>query len=96
MARATRREEESGRLELLLGGRIARHDPALAALLVATATITATAALFAVGLAASGVPVTGSVLYALSLGALAFVFAGLAALLAQLTPARRGASTPGA
>ncbi|MDN5789480.1 MAG: hypothetical protein L0H25_01245 [Micrococcales bacterium] len=84
-ARATRREEESGRLELLLAGRIARHEPTLAALLVATATICATAAVFAVGLAVTGVPVVGSVLYALSLGALAFTFAGLAALLAQLT-----------
>ncbi len=71
VARATRREEESGRLELLLGGRIARHAPTLAALLVATATIFATGALFAVGLATFGVPVAGSVLYALSLGALA-------------------------
>ena len=89
VARATRREEESGRLELLLGGRIARHEPTLAALLVATATIAVTAVLFAVGLAASGVPVAGSVLYAFSLGALAFVFAGLAALLAQLTQHER-------
>jgi len=36
-------------------------------------------------LAVSGVPIGGSVLYALSLGLLAFVFAGLAALLAQVT-----------
>ncbi|MEO8556150.1 MAG: hypothetical protein ABI474_05725, partial [Actinomycetota bacterium] len=93
VARATRREEEAGRLELLLGGRIARHDPTLAALLVATATIVATAVLFAVGLAVFGVPLAGSVLYALSLGALAFVFAGLAALLAQLTQHSRGVYT---
>ncbi len=85
VARATRREEESGRLELLLGGRIARHEPTLAALVVATATIVATAVLFAIGLTVCGVPLAGSVLYAFSLGALAFVFAGLAALLAQLT-----------
>ncbi len=93
VARATRREEEAGRLELLLGGRIARHDPTLAALLVATATIIATAVLFAVGLAAFGVPLAGSVLYALCLGALAFVFAALAALLAQLTLHSRGVYT---
>ena len=93
VARATRREEEAGRLELLLGGRIARHEPTLAALLVATATSAATAVVFAVGLAVSGVPLAGSVLYALSLGALAFVFAGLAALLAQLTLHARGVYT---
>lgn len=93
VARATRREEETGRLELLLGGRIARHEPTLAALLVATATIAATGVLFAAGLAVSGVPLAGSVLYALSLGALAFVFAGLAALLAQLTLHAQGVYT---
>jgi ABC-2 type transport system permease protein len=93
VARTTRREEESGRLELLLGGRIARHDPTLAALVVATATILATGVLFAVGLVAFGVPLAGSVLYALSLSALAFVFAGLAALLAQLTVHARGVYT---
>ncbi|MEP6981768.1 MAG: hypothetical protein ABJA16_13465, partial [Nakamurella sp.] len=85
VARATRREEESGRLELLLGGRIARHQPTVAALLVATGTIVTTAVLFAVGLVVFGVPLVGSVDYALSLGVLAFVFAGLAALFAQLT-----------
>ena len=93
VARATRREEESGRLELLLGGRVARHQPTLAALLVAVATIVATGALFTLGLAFSGVPLAGSVLYALSLCALAFVFAGLAAMLAQLTLHARGVCT---
>lgn len=93
VARATRREEESGRLELLLGGRIARHQPTLAALLVASATILATGVLFAAGLIGSGVPVAGSVLYAASLGCLAFVFAGVAALLAQLTLHARGVYT---
>lgn len=93
VARATRSEEESGRLELLLGGRIARRDPALAALLWATATIAVTGVLFAIGLAAFGVPVVGAVLYALSLCALAFVFAALAALVAQLTLHARGVYT---
>jgi len=90
VARATRKEEESGRLELLLGGRIARHQPTLAALVVATVTILATGVLFAVGLMLSGVQPAGSVLYALSLCTLAFVFAGLAALVAQLTLHARG------
>ncbi len=92
-ARATRREEESGRLELLLGGRVSRHQPALAAQLVTTATIVTVGVLFAVGMAVCGVPLSGAVLYALSLCALAFVFAGLAALLAQLTPHARGVYT---
>ncbi len=93
VATATRREEESGRLELLLAGRLARYHPPLTALIVATATIITTTMLFAVGLAVSGVPLSGSVLYALSLGALAFAFAGLAAFLAQLTLHTRGVYT---
>jgi ABC-2 type transport system permease protein len=80
IAASTRREEESGRLETIPGGRIARHQPALAALTVATAAIIATSALFATGLALSGVALSGSILYSAALGALAFVFAGLAAL----------------
>ncbi|MGV8965775.1 MAG: ABC transporter permease [Cellulomonas sp.] len=90
IAKVTRGEEESGRLEAVLGGRVARHVPALAGLLVASAAIAVTAIAFALGLIAFGVPATGSVLYAASLGALAFAFAGLAALLAQITLHSRG------
>lgn len=90
IAGSTRREEELGRLETILGGRIARHQPALAALAVATAAILVTSILFAAGLVLSGVPVSGSVLYSAALGALAFVFTGVAALLAQLVRHARG------
>ncbi|MFB9356535.1 ABC transporter permease [Actinoplanes nipponensis] len=93
IAGSTRREEESGRLETILGGRIARHQPALAALTVATAAILATAVLFAAGLVLEGVPVSGAILYSAALGALAFVFAGFAALLAQLVLHARGVYT---
>ena len=93
IAGSTRREEESGRLETILGGRIARHQPALAALTVATAAILVTSVLFAAGLALSGVPVSGSILYSAALGALAFVFAGVAALLGQLVLHARGVYT---
>ena len=90
VARVTRREEEAGRLEAILGGRVARHVPVLAGLVVATGAILVTAVAFALGLIACGVPATGSVLYAASLGALAVVFAALAALLAQITRHARG------
>ncbi len=90
IAGSTRREEESGRLETILGGRIARHQPALAALTVAAAAILATSGLFAAGLALSGVPVSGAILYSAALGALAFVFAGAAALLGQVVLHGRG------
>lgn len=93
VAGSTRREEESGRLETILGGRIARHQPTLAALIVATAAILGTSVLFAAGLMLSGVPLSGSILYSAALASLAFVFAGLAALLAQLVPHTRGVYT---
>ncbi len=85
VARATRREEEAGRLESLLAGPVSRHVPPLAALLLALTSILVTTTAFAAGVAAVGVPPSRSVLYAASLGALAFVFAALAALVAQLT-----------
>lgn len=89
IANSTRREEESGRLDTILGGRITRHQPLLAALAVATAAIFGTSVLFAAGLALSGVPMSGAVLYSAALGALAFAFAGFAALVAQLVPHAR-------
>jgi ABC-2 type transport system permease protein len=90
VAQRTRREEEAGRLEAVLAGRVARHVPVLAGLVVASTAILVTALAFAIGLSACGVPATRSLLYAASLGALAFVFAGLAALLAQVTLHSRG------
>ncbi|WP_299442066.1 ABC transporter permease [uncultured Phycicoccus sp.] len=81
---ATRREEESGRLEQLLAGRVDRRAPVLASLVVVVVTVVVTMVGFAVSLVAAGVPTEGSVLYSLSLGALALVFAALAALLAQV------------
>ena len=90
IAQVTRREEEAGLLETVLAGRVARHVPVLAGLLLASAAIVVTAIAFAFGLIAFGVPATRSILYAASLGTLAFVFAGLAALLAQATLHSRG------
>lgn len=90
VAQATRAEEEAGRLELILAGRVARHVPTLAGLIVASAAILVTAVAFALGLAVFGVPAGRSLLYAASLGTLAFAFAGLAALLAQATLHTRG------
>ncbi|MEV6850355.1 hypothetical protein [Actinoplanes sp. NPDC051411] len=93
IAGSTRREEESGRLETVLGGRIARHQPVLSALIVATAAVVLTSVLFGAGLAACGVAVSGSILYGAALGALALTFAGFAALLAQLVPHTRDVYT---
>ncbi len=49
VARVTRREEEAGRLEAILSGRVARHVPVLAGLVIAAGAILVTAAAFALG-----------------------------------------------
>ena len=85
IAGSTRREEEAGRLELLLSGRIGRRSPVTAALLVASATVAALVVAFTLALVPTDVPTSSAILYAASLGGLAFVFAGLSALLAQIT-----------
>ena len=90
VARSTRGEEEAGRMETLLGGRVARQAPVAAALLLAGAAVLATTVAFTAGLVAVGVPLAGAALYAASLGALALVFATLAALVAQLVLHARG------
>lgn len=95
LAGSTRREEESGRLELLLAGRIGRGGPVLAALLLATAVLTVSSFAHALILIAVGMGAAASVLYAASLGALAAFFAALAALLAQLMLHARGVYTAG-
>ena len=90
VALVTRSEEEAGRLEAVLAGRVARHVPVLAGITLAAAAIFVTTVAFALGLIAFGVPATRSILYAASLGTLAIVFTGLAALLAQVALHSRG------
>lgn len=90
IAGSTRREEEAGRLELLLSGRIGRRAPLLSALMLATGVIVALVVAFAVVVAAVGVPLSSSILYAASLGALAFVFVGVTAAMSQVALHTRG------
>lgn len=90
ITRATRRDEEAGRLEMLLAGRIGRAAPMLSAMLVTTAALVLTSAALAAGLVVAGVDVADSVVYAAALGALGLVFAGIAAVCAQLVEHARG------
>ena len=90
IARATRREEEAGRLELLLSGRIDRLSPLTGALLWTWATIAALCVAFFVVLIPTDFPTSGAALYTFSLGGLAFVFAAFAAVAAQATLHSRG------
>jgi ABC-2 type transport system permease protein len=90
VARMTRRDEEHGRLEMLLAGRIGRSAPLVAAVLVTASALTAVAAALFLSLVAIGVPAGGALLYSASMGMLGLVFTGVAGLAAQLVGHARG------
>lgn len=90
IARMTRREEETGRLEMLLAGRIARTAPLVSSVLVTVTALLLTSGALAAGLVAAGVDSADSIVYAASLGALGLVFAGIAAVCVQLVEHARG------
>jgi ABC-2 type transport system permease protein len=90
VASVTRREEESGRLEVLLAGRIDRRAPVLASLLLVIAAVAVVVVGFVATLLVAGIATGGAVLYSLALGLLTLVFATLAAVCAQLTLHARG------
>jgi len=83
-ARGTRKDEEAGRLELLLAARIGRHAPILAAVLVATGALLVTGVGCAVAMIAAGVEVGGALLYGAGIASLGFVFVGVTAVAAQV------------
>ncbi|MFI9352792.1 ABC transporter permease [Streptomyces lydicus] len=89
VVRHTREEEETGRQELLSAAMVGRRAPLTAALLAALLANAVLAALIAAGLAASGRPAAGSLALGLALGCTGMLFAGLAALAAQLTESAR-------
>ncbi|NYF98166.1 ABC transporter permease [Janibacter cremeus] len=81
--RGTRREEEAGRLELLLASRMGRQAPLVATVLLALAALTALGALTALTFIVAGADTTGSLVYGLDLVLLGAVFVGITAVLAQ-------------
>ncbi|MFI0217337.1 ABC transporter permease [Streptomyces lydicus] len=89
VVRHTREEEETGRQELLSAAMVGRRAPLTAALLTALLANAVLAALIAAGLAASGRPATGSLALGLAIGCTGMLFAGLAAIAAQLTESAR-------
>ncbi len=95
VARMTRKDEEQGRLETLLAGRVGRSAPVLAAILVAMGALLLTGAALFLGLVAVGVPAVDSLLYAASMAALGQFFAAAAALVAQLVGHPRGVYATG-
>jgi polyether ionophore transport system permease protein len=90
VASTTRGEEESGRLEALLAGRIDRRAPVVASLLLVVTGVSAMVVGFVASLLFAGVDVGGAVLYSTALGLVSLVFAALAAVCAQLVLHTRG------
>ncbi|MFF4946660.1 ABC transporter permease [Streptomyces rubiginosohelvolus] len=93
--RHTRDEEETGRAELVRSTVVGHHAHLAAALAVALVANLGLALLLALGLTATGVDGVGpggALLYGLAHTAIGLVFAGVAAITAQLTAHTRGAS----
>jgi len=89
--RHTRGDEEAGRLELVGSAVVGRQAALTAGLLTAVTASVAVAALLGVVLSALGLPVSGSVVFALAIGANGLAFTGIAAVAAQLASGARGA-----
>lgn len=81
--RGTRREEEAGRLELLLASRMGRQAPLVAAVILALAALVTLGALTALCFVAVGAETAGSLIFGGAVLALGAVFVGLTAVLAQ-------------
>lgn len=95
VVRHTRTEEATGRAELLRSTVVGRHAYVTAALVVATIASVAVGLLTTVSLGAlglEGIDWPGSVLYGAAHTAVGVVFAGVAALTAQISEHPRGAS----
>jgi ABC-2 type transport system permease protein len=96
VVRHTRAEEEAGRLELVGAGVVGRRAPLTAALLVATGAALLVGLVAAAGLVAVGLPVRGSLALGLALASAGWMFAAVAAVVAQLTEGARAATGLGA
>lgn len=85
VGRHTRGEEESGRLELVRAAAVGRHAPVTASLIVVTGMNLLVAAGVAVSLIMLDLPVLGSLTLGAAFAAVGLVFAGVAAIAAQVT-----------
>lgn len=96
VVRHTRGEEESGRSELVLANPVGRYAPLATGLAMAGIANLALAVVTAVILGAQGldsITWSGSWLYAAALVSVGFVFAGVAAVTAQISQHARSASS---
>ncbi|HET6625994.1 MAG TPA: ABC transporter permease [Nocardioidaceae bacterium] len=92
VVRHTRAEEEEGRTEVLRSTVVGRHAPMAAALLESVAASVLVGAGVALSVATLDVPAGGVLLYGAAVACMGIVFAGVAAVTAQLTAHARGAT----
>src|SRR5664280_3763714 len=90
--RHTRADEESGRLELLSGGRLGRNASLAAALVISFGASLLLGLLTAAALAAGGLPAAGSLAFGLGWAATGMAFSAIAGVSAQLTTSSRTAT----
>lgn len=91
IVRHTRAEEDAERTDLLRSGTVGRHATTTAAVVVVAAANLAIGVLAGVGFVVVGYPVAGSFALAGSLAAVGLVFAGVAAVTAQVGGSARAA-----
>ncbi|MDQ2956002.1 MAG: ABC transporter permease, partial [Actinomycetota bacterium] len=89
--RHTRAEEESGRAELVGSAVVGRYAVLTSALLLALVTNLVSAAVIIGGLCVLGLPAGGATALALGLAGVGLLFAGVAAVTAQLSESARTA-----
>jgi polyether ionophore transport system permease protein len=91
VVRHTRGDEETGRLELVGSTAVGRHAPLAVALTVAALANVVVLVLTTAVLAFSGLPLSGSLAFGLGEVGCGLVFAGIAAIAAQISGTARGA-----
>ncbi|KUM38320.1 ABC transporter permease [Arthrobacter sp. EPSL27] len=92
VVRHTRADEESGRLELLGGGRLGRDAPLASALTISLGANLALGLLSAAALTAGGLPSSGSLAFGLGWAATGMAFSAVAGVAAQVTASARAAT----
>ena len=91
VVRHSRADEEAGRAELIGATPIARSTTLAATIVLGMLANLVLVVLLALAYVAGGLPVEGSIIAALAVGAVGLVFVALAAVIAQLMPSGRSA-----
>lgn len=92
VVRLTRADEEAGRTELLRAGRVGRHVPLTAGVVVTLLAALVLGLLVTLGMIVVGTPAAGSVAFGAGLTLVTAVFAGVGAVTAQVTHSGRAAN----